>query len=142
MIKSIGWATSNTLGSKEKLFKWRIDNNKLEIYREMQNGPECRSVTLLDLEYINSYVSKSKWTHLANSVSKIPNGTEKEGIGRFMYEDLGLSVSDAQLVSHISALFCQAGIWESNGVVRGMMFRKMQDDWKSALVDLFNRNVS
>ncbi len=96
----------------------------------------------IDLGHIHSYVSKNNWTHLANSVSKIPNGIEKEGIGKFMYEKLGLSVSDAQLASHISALFCQAGIWESNGVVKGMMFRKMQDDWQTALIDLYNRSVS
>jgi hypothetical protein len=134
MISSNGWATSNTLGFKEKLFKWRIDNNKLEIYREMKNGPECRNVTLFDLDHIHSYVSKNNWTHLANSVSKIPNGTEKEGIGKYMYEELRLPVSDAQLASHISALFCQAGIWVSNGVVKGMMFRKVKDDWKTAIM--------
>lgn len=142
MIKSIGWAITNTLGSKEKLFKWRIDNSKLEIYREMKNGPECRSVTLIDLDRIHSYVKKNNWTHLANSVSKVPNGTEKEGIGRFMYEELGLTVNDAQLASHISALFCQAGIWESNGVVKGMMFRNVKDDWKITLIDLYKRNKS
>jgi len=135
MVKS--WATSYTLGSKHKPFKWRIDNKSIEIYRIMKSSRKLQTVSLSNLDRIHSYVAKNDWTHLANNVKKIPEGSEREGIGKFMYDELKLSISDAQLASHISALFCQAGIWESNGTVKGMMFRKKLKDWESALNGLY-----
>lgn len=140
MQETIGWAVAHTLGSKEKLFKWSIDNDNLTVLRIIGSKENRLSVAFENLDQIHSYVSNNNWTHLANSVSKISNGTEKYGIGRFIYEYLNLSVSEAQLASHIAALFCQAGIWESNGVVKGMMFRKIKDDWKTALIKWFIKN--
>lgn len=135
------WATSYTLGSKHKPFKWRIDDNNIEIYRNMKSSRKLQMVSLSNLDLIHSYVSKNDWTHLANNVKKIPEGNEREGIGKFMYNELKLSISDAQLASQISALFCQAGTWESNGAVKGMMFKTLLTDWKLALISLYKHII-
>lgn len=80
-----------------------------------------------------------RWVALANSVSKTPTGDEKDGIGRFIYEEIEADPTTAQLASQIAALFYNAGIWEWNSAKRGMQFKKTPDtNWQQKLTERYN----
>jgi hypothetical protein len=47
------------------------------------------------------------------------------------------SAGDAQLASHLGAVFSLAGVWESNGMKRGIQFRHCKKEWKETLKESY-----
>lgn len=70
-----------------------------------------------------------EWKTLANDAAKLCMGTEKDGIGKFLYK-LRPEVSYAQLSSQLGAIFYQAGVWEWNEQKRGMKFLLLSENWQ------------
>ncbi|NYT19536.1 MAG: glycosyltransferase family 1 protein, partial [Methanosarcinales archaeon] len=115
-------------------FWWKIDSDlNLSISREFSSSNSDLKVDKLimkdELRKLDVYMADDQWKGLSNNVEKLKNGTEKEGIGRFLYNDLNWTNAEAQLSSHIGSIFHQAGVWEFNGKKRGIQFRKITDDW-------------
>lgn len=52
-----------------------------------------------------------EWKDLANNAAKLYMGTEKNGIGKFMYS-LRPEVPYAQLSSQLAAIFYRSEVWE------------------------------
>ncbi len=141
------WKKDFTLGGKESPFWWRIDRQwSIHIKRQFKSATQMsgeitveREITSKELSAIHEYVAKNAWTDLANNVEKLSAGTEKEGLGKLMYELLHnkktgkKDTKDGQLASHLAAVFVKAKVWESNGTKRGMQFRVSPDSWKSGL---------
>lgn len=111
---------SITLGSKHKKFYWWLsDNNYLTIRRTFKN--DMRSLLVIskeNIEGLNEFVKQRGSTKLSNNVEKLALGTEEEGIGTYLMNYCRLSSSEAQIASQIVAIFCEAGIWNSNGRLR------------------------
>ena len=134
----------NTLGGKAKSFRWKIDNEcNLHIHRKFQTKTgtmeHSRIVSSVDLTAVINYVSADKWHDLANNIANINNGTEKEGVGRFLHETLGWPPSDCQLASHLGAMFFRSGVWDYNGKKRGIKFRGTGIDWCEAVTKYYLR---
>jgi hypothetical protein len=137
------WRLEYTLGGKAKPFWWKIDKDyKLSIARKFKNEIHWRinELEISDIENIQKYMEPEKLIHLANSVEKLKNGTEKEGLGKFIYHQLRPgNETFAQLASHLVALFYQAEIWEWNEKQRNMQCARIPDaDWQQALTDRYN----
>ncbi|SES95254.1 Glycosyltransferase involved in cell wall bisynthesis [Methanococcoides vulcani] len=127
------WIHGTTLG-RTKQFWWKIDSDlNLSISREFNSSNGNLKVDKLimkdELSKLDDYMADDQWKGLSNNVEKLRNGTEKEGIGKFLYNELHWINKEAQLSSHIGSIFHQAGVWEYNGKKRGIQFRKVTDDW-------------
>ncbi|MFA9556739.1 hypothetical protein ACERII_05515 [Evansella sp. AB-rgal1] len=135
------WVSSNTLGSKEKQFFWKFDSKDqtLSIKRTFTNGSVVEKVIQKDsLDQMHSFVWKNEWVDLANNVEKLSTKTEKVGLGWFLHEHLHWPVVDAQLASHLAAIFTRAEIWEYNGLKRGMKFRSYSESWEDKLSNYYS----
>ncbi len=82
-----------------------------------------------------------EWKALANDAAKLCMGTEKDGIGKFLYE-LRLEVSSAQLSSQLGAIFYQVGVWEWNEEKRGIKFLLLSENWQEKTSQYRKRQVS
>ncbi|RLA73625.1 MAG: hypothetical protein DRG30_06035 [Epsilonproteobacteria bacterium] len=134
--KDDGYCLAFTLGGKHKRFWWKIDENcSITIIRKFNSGSGKITLDIFtekEIENIQQFINGNK-IPLANNVEKIKDGTEKEGLGRFLYEQLNKNTTQAQLASHISAIFYYAGIWDYNRQVRNMLFWNKSKDWKNLI---------
>lgn len=76
-----------TLGGRAKEFEWNYDGQKIIINRKFGRlDNNIRSeFTNNEIYLILSYIKNNGKVNLANSVSKLQDGTEKDGIGKFIY---------------------------------------------------------
>ncbi|WP_292376141.1 hypothetical protein [Methanosarcina sp. UBA411] len=126
------WTHSRILGAKHKVFSWRIDNRgNLFIKRKFRNNrfPRVDNISCIHLGRLYESMLDGEWKSLANDAAKLCMGTEKDGIGKFLYE-LRPEVSSAQLSSQLGAIFYQAGVWEWNEGKRGIKFLLLSENWQ------------
>jgi len=55
------------------------------------------------------------------------------GTNRFLFEKLNWSTTDCQLAGHLGVIFTISGVWEYNGMKRGIRFRKISNNWKDKI---------
>lgn len=126
------WSRSRTLGTKQKVFSWRIDvQGNLFIKRKFRKNrfPRIDKISFRHLDRLCEFMQDREWKYLANNAAKLCMGTEKDGIGKFLYK-LRSEVSYAQLSSQLGAIFYQAGVWQWNEQKRGMKFLLLSGNWK------------
>ena len=132
------WVQDRTLGGKAKPFWWRIDARGQVTIRRLfrtRSGDRFieKTVTRKELDRLDRYVSESGWVPLANNVETLRKGEERDGIGRFLHDQLGWSETASQLASHLAAIYTAAGAWKYNGKKRGMRFRRVGRNWDNAI---------
>ena len=134
------WLYSFTLG-KSKAFQWRMmENYNIEIKRDISE--EIEILKSKDIDALQEYLKDGNWYCLSNNVDKLYKGTENEGIGWFLYNKCGYDQTQAQLSSHIGALFSALGIWEWNNKKRGIKFRQKKVMWKYPLKVQYNKVIN
>lgn len=126
------YCLSFTLGGKEKSFWWKFDKKLLTITRRFKTKLVSATFSESEVDAIQRYIGNQE-IPLANNVKKLNSNTEKEGLGKFIYCILGKNTTEAQLASHIAAIFVASGIWKWNGKKRNMTFIKEDDDWRNSL---------
>ena len=113
-----------TLGGRKKDFKYQIDSDgSISIWREFQNKKDFFSKE--ELKYIFEELEKlGNPFFLGNSVSKLKDGKEKEGIGKIVYDyELNQkSTTKAQATSQLVAIFKELGILTTNGKMKSIEF--------------------
>lgn len=82
-----------------------------------------------------------EWKDLANNAAKLYMGTEKDGIGKFLYR-LRTEVPYAQLSSQLAAIFYYSGVWEWNERKRGMKFLLFSGNWKEKTMQYYRNSLS
>lgn len=82
-----------------------------------------------------------EWKDLANGAAKLYNGTEKDGIGRFLYR-LRLEVPYAQLSSQLASIFYHAEVWECNEQKRGMKFFLLFGSWWEKTMKYYRNSLN
>jgi hypothetical protein len=78
----------DTLGIKQKAFSWRIDGRRnIFIKRKFRKNRFSRidKINCSHLEKLCGFMQDMEWKDLANDATKLYLGTEKEGIGKFIY---------------------------------------------------------
>lgn len=122
------WINCSTLG-KSNPFQWRLsEHHDLEIKREPNSKIEV--VTSQDIDALQEYLKGGDWFALSNNVEKLHQGAENEGIGWFLFNFCDYDPTQAQLSSHLGALFSDLGIWEWNSRKRGIKFRLITINWR------------
>lgn len=136
------WVHGFTLSDKAKSFWWQIDKEHNIHIRRNNIATKPETINQKDLERIVEYMRSKDWVNLANSVSKLGDGTEEEGLGKFIFEHINKNTTYAQLSSHLAAIFSNAGIWEYNGAKRGIQIKHIEDvEWENALVSCYVHGV-
>lgn len=133
------WSRSRTLGTKHKVFSWRIDNRgNLFIKRKFRKNrfPRIDKISCRHLDRLCEFMQDGEWKTLANDAAKLYMGTEKDGIGKFLYK-LRQEVSYAQLSSQLGAIFYQAGVWGWNEEKRGMKFLLLSGNWQEKTIEYY-----
>ncbi len=141
------WLNETTLGGKRKPFKWKIDNkNNIHIKRifDLENEKKelTKIVTAHDLDQLDEFMKDGIWKYIANNVEKLALGTEKAGIGVFLYEHLNWSSTEAQLSGHLGVIFNKAGVWDYNGKKRGIQHKRISDNWKRLIRNYYKNGVT
>ena len=90
-----------------------------------------------EIDKINIFMEDNKWKDLANNVEKLHNGTEKDGIGKFLFEDLNWSTTDCQLAGHLGVILTEAEAWQYNKKQRGIKFKKINFNWRDKVKDYY-----
>jgi len=128
------WVHDCTFGGKAKDFWWRVEENgditirRVFATRGQRDDVRVRTVTREELGRLLDAMSDGEWWPLANSVEKLTNGTEQHGLGKFLYEQLGWTCTEAQLAGHLGVILTSAGVWEWNDRKRDMKFRLADPD--------------
>ena len=142
------WLSGATLARGNR-FWWKIDNgNNITIKRIFKNKnskngvrEETKIIKAHELDLLNEYMADGYPKSLAHNVVKLANGTEKSGIGTFLYNDLSWLTKEAQLASHLGVIFYNAGVWGYNGKKRGIQHNRISDDWRELVTNLYNNFV-
>ncbi len=138
------WSRSRTLGAKHKGFSWRIDDRgNLFIKRKFRNNrfPRIDKISCRHLDRLCEFMQDGEWKALANGAANLCMGTEKDGIGKFLYK-LRPEVSYAQLSSQLGAIFYQAGVWEWNEQKRGMKFLLLSESWQEKTIEYYRDSLN
>lgn len=138
------WSRSRTLGAKKKGFSWRIDNRgNIFIKRKFRNTrfPRIDKISCRHLDRLCGFMQDGEWKALANNAAKLCLGTEKDGIGRFLYK-LRPEVSYAQLSSQLGAIFYQSGVWGWNEEKRGMEFLLLSENWQEKTIEYYRDSLN
>lgn len=81
-----------------------------------------------------------EWKDLANNAEKLYTGTEKDGIGKFLYR-LRQEVPYAQLSSQLAAIFYHSEVWVWNEQKRGMKFILLSGDWQEKTTQYYRNSL-
>lgn len=139
---SASWSLSHTLGAKEKAFFWRIDSRgNIFIKRKFKKTlfPRIDKISRNHLERLHEFMQDREWKDLANDAAKLYMGTEKDGIGKFLYR-LRPDVTYAQLSSQLAAIFYHSEVWKWNEQKRGMKFLLFSDDWQEKAMQYYRKS--
>lgn len=138
------WSRSQTLGVKQKAFSWRIDGSgNIFIKRRFRRArfPRIDKISRSHLDKLCRFVEDMEWKDLANDEAKLYMGTEKDGIGKFMYR-LRPEVPYAQLSSQLAAIFYHSEVWKWNERKRGMKFLLLSEDWQEKTMQYYINSLS
>lgn len=137
------WSLSHTLGEKEKTFYWRIDSRgNIFIKRKFRKDIFSRidKISCNNLDRLQEFMQEREWKGLASNASKLYTGTEKNGIGKFMYS-LRPEVPYAQLSSQLAAIFYRSEVWEWNRKKRGMKFLLLSGSWQEKTAQYYRNSL-
>jgi hypothetical protein len=139
-------ARAHTLG-KAKPFRWKIHSTgDIFIRRCFQNEKKPREKTIPHdvIDRLLQHLPAENWFPLANNVKKLKHDTEVDGIGSFLYKYEGFSLVEAQLASHLAALFTRAELWKWNQKPKDMMFQLKtgETEWSISLKQYYDRSLS
>jgi len=137
------WSASHTLGTKEKVFSWRIDSRgNIFIKRKFRNDlfPRIDKISCSNLEKLQGFMQDREWKDLANDAAKLYTGTEKDGIGKFLYR-LRAEVPYAHLSSQLAAIFYHSEVWEWNEQKRGMKFLLLPGNWQKRTMRYYRSSL-
>ncbi len=81
-----------------------------------------------------------EWKDLANDAAKLYTGTEKNGIGKFLYR-LRPEVPYAHLSSQLAAIFYHSEVWEWNEQKRGMKFLLLPGNWQERTMRYYRSSL-
>ncbi len=126
------------------MFALKLDSSySIHIIRYFKNDIKPKSTFKVDeLNDLDTYMKRNQWVDLANNVEKLKNGTEKDGIGKFLFEDLNKNTTEAQLASQLAAVFSFSGVWEHNNLKKNMKFKISNNEWKESIEKMYKKQLA
>jgi len=128
---------NNTLGGKEKSFLWSYDGERIVIRKKINGVRKESEISYLnnELEKIMLYIKQGERISLANNVAKLKNGTEKEGIGHYIYNYLERKIDKAQSASQLVAIMVKANVLGYNEAKKNMEFWINDMNWRERMLN-------
>lgn len=123
-----------TLG-KGYEFLWYYDGEKLTIERDFDNKKEKEISQFYndEIDMIVHYIKINREVGLSNSVSKVKDGSEKPGIGKFIYENIRRDTTFQQSSSQLVSIMYYIGVLDYNNKKRNMKFGIKDSNWKEKI---------
>ena len=117
-------------------FQWSFDTIKgLVISREFKNSHREDQFSVLEIEKLLQFTFSKGEVLLGNSVSKMNDGTEIDGLGAFVYDNIKADNTFAQSVSQFAAIMVDAEIFSSRKESRWMKCKLKNIDWQTRLLN-------
>ena len=114
---------STTHGGRHKIFEWKLIGNSIRIKNE--DGREhiySLSETYQIIQWLRGNFGND-WFPLANNVESMGTGKEKDGLGMAILNSSPGDITHAQGSSYLGVVLEEIGIFEWNGVKRGIQWR-------------------
>jgi hypothetical protein len=131
------WMKANTL-SGEKPFHWSYDGENIVVRKNVRNNDVWNEMEICytnsEIVMLISYIKQKRRVALANSVSKLQDGTEKEGIGNYIYNNIEKNISKAQSASQLVAILHDVNVLGFNGAKRNMEFWVNDIHWRERIL--------
>ena len=123
-----------TLG-KNNPFYWEYNQDTgIKIIRQFKNNEREDIFSNENIEKIIDYVKKSGRVRLSNNVARLTNGTEIDGLGKFVFNEIQKDTSYAQSMSQFVAIMVKLGIFEYNGARKSFEFWVVNEHWYEVLL--------
>lgn len=119
--------------SKGNEFLWYYDGEKLTIERTFKNKEEKSEFYNDEIDMIIQYIASNGQVDLSNSVSKVKDGTEKPGIGKFIYYNIREDTTFQQSSSQFVTIMFSIGVLHYNNKKRNMKFWIKDLNWKEKI---------
>ncbi|MDU5081216.1 hypothetical protein [uncultured Tissierella sp.] len=134
--------------SEEKPFLWDYDGekifiSKIFISKNDKNGKEHTfDFTNAQIDGLLLYIKKKGRVPLGNSVSKVKDGTEKDGIGSYLYNNIKQDTTFQQTSSQLVSIWCDIGVLHYNNRKKGMEFWINDMNWREMLLDFIANKIN
>lgn len=131
------WVHEITFGGKRKSFWWMVDEGGTVRIKRVFRGSKVPNVKVIcrdEMDCLHAFMEDGAWRRLSNSVTKLRDGSEQPGIGRFLVNRLGWPVTDAQLAGHLGVVLTQCGVWDYNAKKAGIEHRRLLRGWRKPLI--------
>lgn len=116
-------------------FLWSYDGNEIFVLKEDKNGTEYTFTFNNDeIDGLMEYINKRERVPLGNSVSKVIDGTEKDGIGTYIYSNIAKNTSIVQTASQLVSILYNTNVLYYNNQKKSMEFWINNRNWKEQLL--------
>lgn len=130
------WRKEITLGAKQKEFMWSYNQKEgITIKRIFKTEEIETNFNNEDLKKIINYIRREGGVELANNIKKLSDGTEKNGLGTYIYKEVSNNLKDALAASQLVAVLKAVKVLDYNGVKRGMKFYLVEEGWQRILLN-------
>ena len=119
-------------GANAKTFSFEVSLDALE---SRNDANRMDRFTLVETEALLRKLFgdfRQGWFPLANNVTKMHAGDEKDGLGKFIYDATG-KVTHAQAASYLGPILEALGVTEWNGKRRGICWRLLRETEEDVL---------
>ncbi len=117
------------LGSVNKSFVWEFKGDTLIIQNSMKARNTKITFSKEGVEKIINYIGDEGPAYLADDLGKIVSGREREGVGKFIYDEVDRDVKMSQYAPHLMAIFLEKDIVEYYGHKRDLTFQLKRPDY-------------
>lgn len=125
-----------TLG-KGKPFLWDYNSqNGIKIIRYFKNIERIDVFSINNINAIVDYVVTTGRVRLSNNVEKLKDGSELDGLGKFVFDNIKKDTSQAQSMSQFAAIMVKMGVFEYNGTKKAMEFWVVNENWRDVFSNL------
>lgn len=132
--------------SRKKPYDWYYDGENLTIKRKFRIKDEIRDIedtfSNYQIDMIMEYIKENGEVYLSNSVSGVRDGTAKDGIGKFIYDNLKQNTTFQQSSSQLVSIFYYADILSFTKEKNTMKFNIKNSNWREKLLNFISRSKS
>jgi len=114
-----------TLGARPGKFAWRVDA-KGELVLRWRLG--TKRMMGEEMRRLLAFMGDGRWHPASETTADALRGKTARSVERFLHDELGWKGKCARLSTFLGLVMASAGLWEWNGLRRGMQYLQVCDD--------------
>ena len=122
---SSAWVEEKTLGARPGRFAWRVDA-KGELVVRWRLG--TKRMSREELSRLTAFMGDGHWHPASETAADALEGVSAMCIERFLHDELGWRGARPRLSTFVGLVMASAGLWEWNGLRRGMQYLQVSRD--------------